>query len=68
MYVSNFVSVEQLPWELRKMLKWKMSSITPNVVKKCIARANFRATKSKHSIFHLLTPRVHAIILFYIIS
>ncbi|KAK3748193.1 hypothetical protein QZH41_012997 [Actinostola sp. cb2023] len=37
--------VAQLPHELRKLLKWKMSSITPNVIKQCIARSGFRPTK-----------------------
>ncbi|XP_031549397.1 tubulin polyglutamylase TTLL4-like isoform X2 [Actinia tenebrosa] len=37
--------VAPLPHELRKLLRWKMSSITPNVVKQCIARSGFRATK-----------------------
>ncbi|KAJ7318897.1 Tubulin polyglutamylase ttll4 [Desmophyllum pertusum] len=37
--------VAQLPTELRKLLRWKMSSITPNVIKQCIARAGFKPTK-----------------------
>uniref|UniRef100_A0AAY4ATB3 Tubulin tyrosine ligase-like family, member 4 n=1 Tax=Denticeps clupeoides TaxID=299321 RepID=A0AAY4ATB3_9TELE len=37
--------VQLLPWEQRKLLKWKMSSVTPNVVKQTIARSHFRATK-----------------------
>lgn len=34
--------VEQLPLPLRKMMKWKMSSITPNVVKNTVIRSGFR--------------------------
>ena len=45
-------TVETLPWELRKLLKWRMSPITPNVVKNCIARSGFRATKSKWHFYH----------------
>ena len=30
------------------MLKWRMSNITPNVVKHCIARSGFRASRSKY--------------------
>ncbi|XP_022080086.1 tubulin polyglutamylase TTLL4-like isoform X2 [Acanthaster planci] len=45
----NFVGVEekavQFPWEIRKLLKWRMSPITPNVIKNCIARSGFRATR-----------------------
>ncbi|XP_068716224.1 tubulin monoglutamylase TTLL4-like [Montipora foliosa] len=37
--------VAPLPAELRKLLKWKMSSITPNVIKQCIARTGFKPTK-----------------------
>lgn len=37
--------VGQLSPELRKLLRWKMSSITPNVIKQCIARAGFKPTK-----------------------
>ncbi|XP_032234544.2 tubulin monoglutamylase TTLL4 isoform X2 [Nematostella vectensis] len=40
--------VESLPSDLRKLLRWKMSSITPNVVKQCIARSGFRPTKRAH--------------------
>ena len=36
-----------LPKEQRALLKWKMSSITPNVVKNCIARTGFTKCTSK---------------------
>ena len=39
--------VEALPPEIAKLLKWRMSPITPNIVKHTIARSGFRATKSK---------------------
>ncbi|OWF40925.1 tubulin polyglutamylase TTLL4-like [Mizuhopecten yessoensis] len=48
----NFViegeKVEQLPWEYRKFLKWRMSPITPNIVKHTLARVGFRITKRNH--------------------
>ncbi|XP_060080491.1 tubulin monoglutamylase TTLL4-like [Ylistrum balloti] len=48
----NFVvegeKVEQLPWEYRKLLKWRMSPITPNIVKHTLARVGFRITKRNH--------------------
>lgn len=41
--------VELLPVEQRRLLKWKMTTVTPNVVKHTIARSHFRITKSKSS-------------------
>ncbi|TKS67658.1 Tubulin polyglutamylase TTLL4 [Collichthys lucidus] len=40
--------VELLPVEQRRLLKWKMSTVTPNVVKHTIARSHFKATKKSH--------------------
>ncbi|XP_031437614.1 tubulin polyglutamylase TTLL4 [Clupea harengus] len=40
--------VELLPLEQRKLLKWRMSSVTPNVVKHTIARSHFKVTKKSH--------------------
>ncbi|KAK0155434.1 Tubulin polyglutamylase TTLL4 [Merluccius polli] len=40
--------VEMLPQEQRKLLKWKMSSVTPNVVRHIIARSHFKTTKRSH--------------------
>lgn len=40
--------VELLPVEQRRLLKWKMSTVTPNVVKRVIARSHFKATKKSH--------------------
>lgn len=34
--------IEQLPLPLRKMMKWKMSTITPNIVKNTVIRSGFR--------------------------
>ncbi|XP_076094251.1 uncharacterized protein LOC143064924 isoform X1 [Mytilus galloprovincialis] len=48
----NFVvegeKVEQLPWEYRRLMKWRMSPITPNIVKHSLARIGFRITKRNH--------------------
>ncbi|XP_078535328.1 tubulin monoglutamylase TTLL4 isoform X2 [Lissotriton helveticus] len=41
-------TVEILPWDQRKLLKWRMSTVTPNVVKQAIARSHFRITKKNH--------------------
>lgn len=40
-------TVELLPLEQRSLLKWKISSVTPNVVKHTITRSHFKVTKSK---------------------
>ncbi|KAG7503946.1 tubulin polyglutamylase TTLL4 isoform X1 [Solea senegalensis] len=40
--------VEMLPVEQRRLLKWKMSTVTPNVVKHTIARSHFRITKKSN--------------------
>ncbi|CAF3184409.1 unnamed protein product [Rotaria sp. Silwood2] len=38
--------IEPLPLPLRKMMKWKMSTITPNVVKNTVTRSGFRLISS----------------------
>ena len=38
----NEVSVVSLPAELRKLLRWKLSNITPAVVKKVVTNSGFR--------------------------
>ncbi|XP_038870308.1 pneumococcal serine-rich repeat protein-like isoform X2 [Salvelinus namaycush] len=40
--------VESLPPEQRKLLKWKMSTVTPTVVKHTIARSHFKVTQKSH--------------------
>uniref|UniRef100_A0AAQ6ICX2 Tubulin tyrosine ligase-like family, member 4 n=1 Tax=Anabas testudineus TaxID=64144 RepID=A0AAQ6ICX2_ANATE len=40
--------VELLPVEQRRLLKWKMSTVTPNVVKNIIGRSHFKVTKKSH--------------------
>ncbi|KAJ8314062.1 hypothetical protein KUTeg_008623 [Tegillarca granosa] len=47
-FIAEGERVEQLPWEIRKMLKWRMSPITPNIVKHSLARIGFRITKRNH--------------------
>ncbi|XP_064647782.1 tubulin monoglutamylase TTLL4-like isoform X2 [Lineus longissimus] len=48
----NFVpegdKVEQLPWDIRKLLKWRLSPITPNIVKSTIGRSGFRISKKNY--------------------
>ncbi|XP_053327163.1 tubulin monoglutamylase TTLL4 [Spea bombifrons] len=40
--------VETMPLAQRKLLKWRMSTVTPNVVKQAVARSHFRVTKKNH--------------------
>lgn len=40
--------VELLPPEQMKQLKWKITTVTPNVVKNTISRSHFKATKKSH--------------------
>ncbi|XP_036396690.1 tubulin polyglutamylase TTLL4-like [Megalops cyprinoides] len=59
--------VELLPAEQRRLLKWKISSVTPNVVKQTIARSHFRVTKRSHDWLgcwghHMKSPGFRAIL------
>ncbi|XP_050388652.2 tubulin monoglutamylase TTLL4 [Patella vulgata] len=47
-FIAENEKVEQLPWEIRKLLKWRMSPITPNIVKSALARVGFRISKKNH--------------------
>lgn len=40
--------IEQLPWELRKQMKWRMSNVTPIVVKNAVAKSHFKITKRSY--------------------
>ncbi|NXT21741.1 TTLL4 polyglutamylase, partial [Syrrhaptes paradoxus] len=41
-------TVEKLPWEQRKLLRWKMCTVTPNIVKQTVARSHFRVSKKSN--------------------
>ncbi|NXD01650.1 TTLL4 polyglutamylase, partial [Certhia familiaris] len=41
-------TVEKLPWEQRKLLRWKMCRVTPNIVKQTIGRSHFRDSKKSN--------------------
>ncbi|XP_073401538.1 tubulin monoglutamylase TTLL4 isoform X2 [Dendrobates tinctorius] len=47
-FATSDEKVELLPWAQRKLMKWKMSTVTPNVVKQTVARSHFRITKKNH--------------------
>ncbi|CAG5124977.1 unnamed protein product, partial [Candidula unifasciata] len=47
-FVSEGERAEQLPLKLSRLLKWKMSPITPGVVKTAVARVGFRISKKSH--------------------
>ncbi|NWV34355.1 TTLL4 polyglutamylase, partial [Grantiella picta] len=38
-------AVEKLPWEQRKLLRWKMCKLTPSIVKQTIGRSHFSMSK-----------------------
>ncbi|XP_030065121.1 tubulin monoglutamylase TTLL4 [Microcaecilia unicolor] len=40
--------VELLPWVQRKLMRWKMSNVTPNIVKQVVLRSHFRITKRNY--------------------
>jgi hypothetical protein len=48
--------VTEMPEKLHKLLRWKMCSITPNIVKSTIARSNFKLANRKNILilFYLL--------------
>ncbi|XP_069838627.1 tubulin monoglutamylase TTLL4 isoform X3 [Dendropsophus ebraccatus] len=47
-FATQDEKVELLPWAQRKLMKWKMSTVTPNIVKQTVARSHFRITKKNH--------------------
>ncbi|XP_069588860.1 tubulin monoglutamylase TTLL4 isoform X2 [Ranitomeya imitator] len=47
-FATSDEKVELLPWAQRKLMKWKMSTVTPNIVKQTVARSHFRITKKNH--------------------
>ncbi|XP_068263885.1 tubulin monoglutamylase TTLL4 isoform X2 [Nyctibius grandis] len=40
--------VEKLPWDQRKLLRWKMCTVTPNIVKQTVGRSHFRVSKKSN--------------------
>ncbi|NXC32397.1 TTLL4 polyglutamylase, partial [Campylorhamphus procurvoides] len=59
-------TVEKLPWEQRKLLRWKMCRVTPNIVKQTVGRSHFRvSTKSNDWLgcwgHHMKSPSFRAI-------
>ncbi|KFQ32923.1 Tubulin polyglutamylase TTLL4, partial [Mesitornis unicolor] len=47
-FSSQDERVEKLPWEQRKLLRWKMCTVTPNIVKQIIGRSHFRISKKSN--------------------
>ncbi|NXE88990.1 TTLL4 polyglutamylase, partial [Menura novaehollandiae] len=59
-------TVEKLPWEQRKLLRWKMCRVTPNIVKQTIGRSHFRVSKKSNDWLgcwghHMKSPSFKAI-------
>ncbi|NXG82576.1 TTLL4 polyglutamylase, partial [Stercorarius parasiticus] len=58
--------VEKLPWEQRKLLRWKMCTVTPNIVKQTVGRSHFRVSKKSNDWLgcwghHMKSPSFRAI-------
>ena len=47
LYEFDIFLVSELPANLKKLLKWKMCSITPNIVRSTISRSNFSLSSQK---------------------
>ena len=47
-FVTQEEKIGEIPESLKKLCKWKMCSITPNIVKATIARSNFKLATNKH--------------------
>ncbi|NXN33242.1 TTLL4 polyglutamylase, partial [Nycticryphes semicollaris] len=59
-------TVEKLPWEQRKLLRWKMCTVTPNIVKQTVGRSHFRVSKKSNDWLgcwghHMKSPGFRAI-------
>ncbi|NXC76350.1 TTLL4 polyglutamylase, partial [Anhinga anhinga] len=58
--------VEKLPWEQRKLLRWKMCTVTPNIVKQTVGRSHFRVSNKSNDWLgcwghHMKSPSFRAI-------
>nr|CAB3267356.1 tubulin polyglutamylase TTLL4-like [Phallusia mammillata] len=47
-FATKHEQVESLPSDIRKLLKWKVSSITPIVVRHTVMRSGFKASKKNY--------------------
>ncbi|NXK30074.1 TTLL4 polyglutamylase, partial [Piprites chloris] len=59
-------TVEKLPWEQRKLLRWKMCGVTPNIVRQTVCRSHFRVSKKSSDWLgcwghHMKSPSFRAI-------
>jgi len=54
MKIINFLIIiitgESFPLSLQKLLKWKLSSVTPIVVRRTIQNTGFKLVRSEHSL------------------
>lgn len=58
-HTGHLSPVEKLPCEQRKLLRWKMSTVTPNIVKQTIGRSHFKISKSESLAFLGACPLPH---------
>ncbi|NXS15037.1 TTLL4 polyglutamylase, partial [Neodrepanis coruscans] len=59
-------TVEKLPWEQRKLLRWKICKVTPNIVKQTVGRSHFKVSKKSDDWLgcwghHMKSPSFRAI-------
>ncbi|NXF11800.1 TTLL4 polyglutamylase, partial [Smithornis capensis] len=59
-------TVEKLPWEQRKLLRWKMCRVTPNIVKQTVGRSHFTVSEKSNDWLgcwghHMKSPSFRAI-------
>jgi len=52
------ITGETFPLSLQKLLKWKLSSITPIVVRQTIQNSGFKIVKSEHSLVQATNPSI----------
>lgn len=53
-FVTHDEKLSEMPESLKRLCKWKMCSITPNIVKATIARSNFRLASSLIFLFFVI--------------
>ncbi|XP_022163960.1 uncharacterized protein LOC111029304 [Myzus persicae] len=57
-FSSHDIKGESFPLSLQKLLKWKLSSITPIVVRRTIQNSGFKLVRSEHSLDTVTDPSI----------
>ena len=48
MFLAVFPQTEDLPAAVKRLLRWRLSTITPQLVRQTITNSGLRLTKSRH--------------------